>query len=164
MNDRLGKILSPGNDVLIIVPDDYYFHGTDGVVKSIGDEKVTVEFGKEHHSIFSQMGRFAETTAEFPSNELQIIDIADYLEIRATRMYGSNYFHHLCRLPYRFSFKNDCMHHDCSKKSTKRIIFNAWGTVCEYDVCDEHAESDGCCGDGFFMKNNYHAEEKLSIQ
>ena len=162
MNDRLEKPLSLGNDVLIIVPDDNYFHGTDGVVKSIQNEKVTVEFGKEYYDIFSQMCRYSETTEEFSSNEIQIIDIVDYLEIRATRIYGKHYFHRLCRLPYRFSLKNDCMHHDCVKKSTKRIIFNAWGSVYEHDVCDEHAKLDGWCGDSFYMKDNYRAEEKLS--
>ncbi len=161
MKDLLGNELKPGDDVLIIVPDDDYFHGADGVVKSIGDEKVTVEFGKEYYSIFSHMGRYNETTEEFESNELQKFDIVYHLEIKATRIYGRDHFHHLYQIPYRFSPKNDCMHHDCTKKSTKRIIFNVWGSVCEYDVCDEHAKSnDGYCGDEFNMKPGYYAEEK----
>ncbi|MCX6823322.1 MAG: hypothetical protein NTX91_05035 [candidate division SR1 bacterium] len=162
MKDLLHNELHPGDNVLIIVPDDDYFHSADGIVKSIGGEKVVVEFGKEYASIFASMCIFGDHIYEFEGKKLQKFNLVDHPEIRAKRIYGSDRFHHLQVLKYRFSAKNNCMKEGCPKESTKRIIFNAWGTVSEYDVCDEHGEHDGWCGDGFHIKPNYYAKEQNS--
>lgn len=40
-----------------------------------------------------------------------------------------------------------CMADGCTAKAVKRIGFNCWGAVCEYDVCEKHMNRDGVRGD-----------------
>lgn len=67
-----------------------------------------------------------------------------YLDARYGRMWQRHWtlkrsFHEVCG-------REKC--YCCHKLVTRRIDANVWGTVCEYDVCDEHAEQyDGKCLD-----------------
>jgi len=77
---------------------------------------------------------------ELPDSELP-------LESRAMNAFGENRFHSLYSLKEPFKENTRC--YCCTNTATKRIVFNTWGTVCEYDMCDEHAEAYGDhCGDG----------------
>lgn len=148
--------LKPTDNVLIVVPDTHDFHKAYGKVKKVIADQVLVSFGLE----FSDLFRYGDTEdkriEKFDKKEVVKFNPDDHPEIKANLVYGENRYHHLYITTYKFSPENDCICKGCDKKAHKRILFNVWGTVREYDVCEEHAKFDGWCGDSFSVKDNYH--------
>jgi len=151
--------LSPGDDVFIIGEEDTIFHKKNGTIKEIlPSGKVSVHFHKEFSHIFGFEYERGQTTWEFDPQDLKKFNLDEEPAIKAERIYP-NYYHHLYVLKYKFSPENLCMHDGCTNKAVRRILYNCWGSVCEYDVCEEH-NKDGYCGDGFDMTPDYRATVK----
>jgi hypothetical protein len=148
--------LKKGDNVFIVVSENSIFHGKYGIVDEVKENKAAVYFEKKFsHLIGSDYNR-GKTTEEFNLTELKKFDLDEETEIKANRMFPS-LFHFIYASKYKFSPENDCMYENCNKKAQKRILYNTWGSVCEYDVCEDHKDNDGRCGDGFNGKKNYHA-------
>lgn len=159
MKTQTKEKLAPGDDVFIRGDKNTIFYGKDGTVKEVlASGKILVHFHKNFSYIFGFGYSNGETTCEFDTEDLKKFNLDEKPEIKVERLFP-NYYHHLYGIPYKFSPKNLCMHQNCSANATKRILYNCWGTVCEYDVCEEH-NKDGYCGDGFSMKQDYKAEVK----
>jgi len=95
----------------------------------------------------------------FKENKLRIEE-GWPLEYLAKQLFGDHY-HSLLWFPYKFSSENDCEHVDCGNKNTVRILTNSWGSVCEHDVCDTHAEMHGMCVDVFPNKKDYRPNVEI---
>ena len=159
MKTETNEKLAPGDDVFVRGDEDTIFYGKNGTVKEIlKNGKVIVRFHKEFSYIFGSIYENKRNTQEFNSKDLEKFNLNERPEIKVERLFP-NFYHHLYGIPYKFSPKNLCMNQDCSEKATKRILYNCHGTVCEYDVCEEH-NKDGYCGDGFPMSRDYDAEVK----
>ena len=161
MKTQTNEKLSPGDDVFIRGDEEDRFYGMDGTIKEITKEnKAVVHFYKKFAYLFGFTDYYHQniTTCEFELDKLEKFNLDERPEIKVERLFP-DFYHHLYGIPYKFSPKNLCMHKDCSEKATKRILYNCWGTVCEYDVCEEH-NKDGYCGDGFPMRHDYEAEVK----
>lgn len=151
--------LSPDDDVFIIGEKNTIFHKKNGTVKEIlPSGKVSVDFHKEFSFIFGFEYNQGKTTWEFEPQDLKKFILDEEPAVKVERMFHRHY-RTLYTLTYKFSTENLCMHDGCTKKAVKRILYNQWGTVCEYDVCEEH-NKDGYCGDGFDMTPNYQATVK----
>lgn len=147
--------LSPGDDVFVWGVDDTIFYGKNGTVKEVLENgKVIVHFHKEFSYIFGSEYDEGKTTHEFDSEDLEKFNLDEFPKTKIERIF-KNLWHHLFRIPYNFSPENLCMHKDCEKNATKRILFNCHGSVSEYDVCEKHTEFDGRCADSFPYKKNY---------
>ena len=151
--------LASGDDVIIIGEENSIFHEKNGTVKEIlPSGKALVHFHKEFSYLFGFEYEQGQTTCEFDLKDLKRFVLDEEPVIKVNRTYQNSY-HTLYTLPYKFSPENLCMHNDCSHKAVKRILYNCWGAVCEYDVCNEH-NKDGYCGDGFCMNPSYQATVK----
>lgn len=151
--------LSPGDDVFIIGEKDTIFHKKNGTIKEIlPSGKVSVHFHKEFSFIFGFEYEQGQTTCEFDPKDLKKFILDEQPEVKANRIYP-NYYHTLYTMKYKFSPENNCMHECCTNKAVKRILYNCWGTVSEYDVCEDH-NKDGYCGDGFSMTPDYQPTVK----
>lgn len=151
--------LYPGDDVIIIGTKDIILYQLNGTVKEIlPSGKVVVHFHKEFSHFFGFEYEKGQTTCEFDPQDLKKFILAEEPAVKVDRIFH-NHWHHLYTMKYKFSPENLCMHNGCTNKAVKRILYNCWGTVSEYDVCKDHDE-DGWCGDGFSMTPNYQATVK----
>jgi hypothetical protein len=96
------------------------------------DEKTKVwKHGRRHCK--AQRAQFLRRSAERDKDEA-------YLNAR----YGSMWHHYYKIKEFMLSQRCYC----CGKRATKRCDYNCWGTVAEFDACDECAEKyDGICAD-----------------
>ena len=154
------SVLAPEDDVLIVGMEDSSFHGKNGKVKAIlPTGMVEVHFFKEFAYLFGHEYNQGKTTWEFDPKDLQKIILEEHPRLKANRLYNRRY-NVLYELKYRFSPENDCMCEACPKKAVKRILFNFYGTVSEYDVCEVHASKDGYMGDSLETKPGYTPKVK----
>jgi hypothetical protein len=58
-------------------------------------------------------------------------------EMRANRLFGRMMWHSTYTFKKAFA-GGACNHKQCPAAATRRIMVNIWGSVCEYDVCEEH--------------------------
>lgn len=152
------SILCSGDDVIIIGQKDTIFENKDGTVKEINlsTKKAIIHFHPNYSYIFGYEYQQGITTHEFDFDDLEKVDLSlkDNITRKANRLFGKMY-HSLYSLKYSFSNNNECMHKECNNQASKRILYNCWGTVCEYDVCIQHEKLDGIAGDGFECKTDY---------
>lgn len=67
------------------------------------------------------------------------------LEHRCKLKFG-NQFHSLFTLKEPFKAETQC--YCCKAEATRRVEVNIWGSVTQYDMCDDHAmQYDGMCCD-----------------
>jgi hypothetical protein len=164
METRVKSELKVDDDVFIIGVKYSIFHGKNGTVKALlPTGMIEVHFAKEFSYIFGFEYDQGKTTWEFEPKDVKKFILDEFPHRKANRLYNQNY-NVLCSFTYKFSPENDCMCKGCKQKATKRILFNIWGTVGEYDVCQEHAVMDGKCGDMFDVKTGYTAQVKEPIK
>lgn len=65
-------------------------------------------------------------------------------EMRARRLFGRQH-HSVYSFKLPFSTGGQCQREGCPREKTRRIMVNIWGSVCEYDACEE-------CGQEFHGK------------
>ena len=141
--------LAVGN-IVRVVAEDFVLHGKQGEIVDVDHAKelpYSVKFGQSCKHLFDYP-RPRKLIGEFAATELQKEDRWD-LEILAKDLYGTM-FHSLAALKNPFDPANDCIHEDhmsSPPKATVRIIVNCWGTVYEMDVCEEHKNLHGLCGE-----------------
>lgn len=155
MKTETKEKLAPGDDVFIRGNNkDTIFYGKDGTVKEVlANGKVIVHFHKNFSHLFGFYYNKGETSIEFDAEDLEKFMLDEEPLTKANRIYYKHY-HTLYTRTYKFSPENMCMHLSCNQKAVKRILYNCWGSVAEFDVCEEH-DKDGYCGDGFPMKQEY---------
>ncbi|MBT5807691.1 hypothetical protein HOI18_00240 [Candidatus Uhrbacteria bacterium] len=90
--------------------------------------------------------RVVDGVGWFAYDEVSVMEAGWTPKLRATHLFGRGY-HHSSLLVAEWTPERLCMHaaHDGADppNSTKRIMINAWGTVCDVDVCPEHERLDG---------------------
>lgn len=148
-----------GDVVQFVLGENNMLNGKYGIVDEINGDMVVVHIPKKYGYVYGfeyyDKPRF---TDEFKLSELKFVgDIVDFPELRADLTYSG--YHHLTSYNYAFSDKNDCCVEGCKKKAVKRILYNCWGTVSEYDVCDKHKKYHLMCGDGISTKSVYRPVE-----
>ena len=74
----------------------------------------------------------------------------------ADALFGRRRWHSLFTRIDEFTAGQQCNVDQCDKLTTKRIIVNIWGSVAQYDTCDEHAERyHAKCMDDFPLRREW---------
>lgn len=85
----------------------------------------------------------------------------DLLRVRA--VFSDNNWLAMALLPAPFINGGECHHRGpdrggCPNPATSRILVNIWGTVVEYETCDEHASYHGKLLDDFPVRRALHED------
>lgn len=76
------------------------------------------------------------------------------METLARRYFGgASHSYEIPKAPFVAGAKK-CEARGCYKTTTRRIIYNFWGTVCFADVCDDHSGGHGKCTEEPLTKMN----------
>ena len=151
-----------GDIVQFNLGEEYQLNGCYGQIDKINKTNIRVYIPKKYSWVYGyeyyQKKRFTDS---FKPSQLKVVGcIEDFLEMRVSLLYNKSY-HSLSTYKYKFSPNNDCSVEGCNCKAVKRILYNCWGIVSEFDVCEEHAKYDGYCGDGFPHKKDYHPVDMI---
>lgn len=165
IKSRINDDLKVG-DTVIICDENSYLNGKDGNITKIKTDTnvVIVSFDKRYkYKIGPNYYQDSDsTTIEFDLNNVKKILLEENFEIWFDRVFPGGY--NIAYEPkYQLSPENNCMYRNCKEKSVKRIVFNCWGTVSTYDVCEKHSEYHGMRGDEFPMKKGYKLKVNLPI-
>ena len=116
------------------------------------DGPITVEFGEYQDSwlfggpFYGEQGEDKNEKryiVHFEENELRVEDDWDVTH-KARYHWHSSIFHTVYERVEPFIHGKVCECEECSGEAIRRIVTNVWGVVCEYDVCEEHSEYNGC--------------------
>lgn len=116
----------------------------DGSTVPVGTRGVgELEFDGEYHFTLDGHGSYWNLAEE----DYRILPDAELpLEYRCRLKFG-NQFHSLFALKEPFKAGTQC--YCCKENADRRVEVNIWGSVAQYDMCEEHAEQcDGMCCDG----------------
>ncbi len=123
-------------------------------IKDDGNEEgnIGIIFGHDGEHLLGYCQNDSERTVRFKEDELRLD--SDWTPMnKAYKLFGPHMWHSLFIAKKPFDPEGSCMHKDCEKKNTVRIMVNIWGSVCEADVCDAHREEyHGKCMDAFPWK------------
>ncbi|MBT5808036.1 hypothetical protein HOI18_02055 [Candidatus Uhrbacteria bacterium] len=99
---------------------------------------------------FGTHTRIVDRLGWFARDEIEVLEGGWTQELRAAYLFGRK-FRAINSFRIPWNSERPCMHaaHDGidPPNSTRRIMINAWGEVCEIDVCAEHERLDGACMD-----------------
>ncbi len=144
MNLRLG-------DPVTVINAKSAHKGEQGIVTMLGSaakKLVGVDFGPSngwqlglHECIYMKEKELRKDNDLAPEN-------------RVKRVFRSDSWHRLYTLKTPFSLENDCMHEGCEKKAVLRALVNLWGSIHDFDVCEDHADWHGKYADVFPVKRS----------
>lgn len=130
--------------IVTVTLEDSAFEGKQAEIVEIVDDKdedggIGVMFGRDGEHLLGYCRDDSEKVIRFRENELR--EDSDWTPTnKAYRLFGSSMWHILYMLKEPFDPEQDCTHENCKEKATSRIMVNAWGVVCEHDVCNIHRD------------------------
>lgn len=134
--------LIPRGSVVTVLSRDNEFEGKQGILEEDAispDAEIKVKFGKEYSYLFGPF-RGCEVSVQIRADQLR--KDSDFTpENRAQRLFEGRWnVVYTLRDPFDPNAGHDCQRESCEKKATRRILVNIWGTVCEYETCEECGE------------------------
>ena len=145
-------------DIVTVVSENLFMHGNQGKIISINPDDpeecpIEVEMHSNHHA---EMKRWfmKDTGGILFFKPVELRKDKDWsIENKVIELFGKNMWHTIYTLKLPFDSTKTCCIDGCKNINQQRVLVNAWGVVCEYDMCLEHAKQwNGKCVDDVPVK------------
>lgn len=132
--------------IVTVIEDGRYFCGFQGFVEKENPEGTfRLKFGRHREGdVQRHVSMNGESVLDFMADELRE-DPEFTPENRARDLFPNVAVYRVWTLGGSVETEKLCMRKGCKDFRSRRIMVNAWGTVCEADTCEK-------CGDDFHGK------------
>ena len=126
-------------DIVTVLPEGWDLSGEQGEVVAVDAEDdegpIAVQFTRP--AFFHYLPPEDTRIRYFEEVELSVVP--HYTVQNVGKYFFPQHHHSTYAITFPFSSENDCMLEDCGAKCARRVVVNFWGSLYEYDLCEEHA-------------------------